>query len=64
MQDITTVGVDLEKEVFAVCVLDQTGAQDSGGDCQPTCAHDLGDAGQRRALRPGCVAAPQHVNEL
>ena len=26
MRDITTVGVDLAKEVFAVCVLDQTGA--------------------------------------
>lgn len=24
--------------------------QDPGGDCQQTCAHDLGDAGQRRAL--------------
>lgn len=26
MQDITTVGVDLAKEVFAVCALDATGA--------------------------------------
>ena len=26
MQDITTVGVYLAKEVFAVCMLDQTGA--------------------------------------
>jgi transposase len=26
MQDITTVGVDLAKEVFAVCVLDKAGA--------------------------------------
>ena len=26
MQNITTVGVDLAKEVFAVCMLDTTGA--------------------------------------
>ena len=26
MQDITTIGIDLAKEVFAVCVLDTTGA--------------------------------------
>jgi len=27
MQDITTIGIDLAKEVFAVCMLDQTGAE-------------------------------------
>ena len=26
MQDITTIGIELAKEVFAVCVLDTTGA--------------------------------------